>query len=114
MKTLLALGASLWLAFIAAPAQADTPDYLNTLQASARASHLADDPAWSDLLQYEPYPVTGRLRSLADDPVSSTPRMAPPIRQPNSTPPSPACSHRPAPTHPTSTPSAASRPATTG
>ena len=68
MKTLLALGASLWLAFIAAPAQADTPDYLSTLQASARASHLADDPAWSDLLQYEPYPVTGRLRSLADDP----------------------------------------------
>jgi hypothetical protein len=67
MKTLLALGTSLWLTLAAAPAHADTPDYLATLRASARASHLADDPAWADLLQYEPYPVTGHLRSLADD-----------------------------------------------
>lgn len=67
MKKLLALGASLWLTLAAAPTHADTPDYLAVLQTSVHTSHLADDPAWADLLQYEPYPVTGRLRSLADD-----------------------------------------------
>ena len=64
MKTLLALGTALCLAAASAPARADT---LSDLQARARSERLADDPAWSDLLQYEPYPFTGQLRSLADD-----------------------------------------------
>ncbi|WP_284189647.1 hypothetical protein, partial [Zoogloea oryzae] len=62
MKTLPALGAALALA--ALPAWAAPID---DLLAAARAARLADDPAWADLLQYEPAPVTGRLRSLADD-----------------------------------------------
>lgn len=62
MKILPALGAALALA--ALPAWAAPID---DLRAAARTARLADDPAWADLLQYEPAPVTGRLRSLADD-----------------------------------------------
>jgi hypothetical protein len=65
MRTLLALGAALCLAAAALPARADGP---GDLQARARSLQLADDPAWADLLQYEPHPLTRRLRSLADDP----------------------------------------------
>lgn len=65
MRTLLALSAALCLATAALPARADGP---GDLQAQARSLHLADDPAWADLLQYEPHPLTRRLRSLADDP----------------------------------------------
>jgi hypothetical protein len=62
MKILIALGTALSLTMAAA--QADT--LADTLTA-ARDARLADDPAWADLLQYEPYPITGHLRSLADD-----------------------------------------------
>ena len=65
MRTLLALSAALCLATAALPARADGP---GDLQAQARSLHLADDPAWADLLQYEAHPLTRRLRSLADDP----------------------------------------------
>ncbi len=62
MKILIALGTALSLTMAAA--QADT--LADTLTA-AHDARLADDPAWADLLQYEPYPITGHLRSLADD-----------------------------------------------
>ncbi len=65
MKILIALGTALSLSLAAAPARADS---LVDARAAARDARLAEDPAWADLLQYEPYPVTGHLRSLADDP----------------------------------------------
>jgi hypothetical protein len=62
MKILIALGTVLSL--VAHAVQAAP---LADAQAAARDARLADDPAWADLLQYEPYPITGHLRSLADD-----------------------------------------------
>ncbi len=59
MRTLLALGAALCLATAALPARADGP---GEFQARARSLQLADDPAWADLLQYEPHPLTRQLR----------------------------------------------------
>lgn len=64
MKILIALGSALSLSLAAPSAQADP---LADAQSAARDARLADDPAWADLLQYEPYPITGQLRSLADD-----------------------------------------------
>ena len=105
MRTLLALGAALSLATAPRcplPARADGP---GDLQAQARSLHLADDPAWADLLQYEAHPLTRRLRSLADDPgFLQRPGRRQQPRPPNSTRPSPACSTRPAPDDPDSHP----------
>ncbi|MFZ4552468.1 MAG: DUF4105 domain-containing protein [Aquabacterium sp.] len=42
--------------------------YLHTLQAQARAQHLAQHPMWRTLLHMRVHPLTGRDRSLADDP----------------------------------------------
>lgn len=47
------------------PAQAD---YLAELQQMARGKRLAESAVWRNLLHYKPHPLTGRLRSLADDP----------------------------------------------
>ena len=63
MKILIALGTVLSL--VAHSVQADP---LADAQAAARDARLADDPAWADLLQYEPYPITGHLRSRLQDP----------------------------------------------
>lgn len=46
----------------------DTPTaYLEDLQRSAQAKDLAHSPAWLNLLHYKRHPLTGRIRSLADD-----------------------------------------------
>lgn len=41
--------------------------YLEELQQSALAKNLANSPTWLNLLHYKRHPLTGRLRSLADD-----------------------------------------------
>lgn len=46
------------------PARAD---YLDELQQLARNKGLAQTPSWHNLLHYKRQPLTGRLRSLADD-----------------------------------------------
>lgn len=51
-------------AFAADPA----PSYLAELQQSAKVRQLATSPVWLNLLHYKRHPLTGQVRSLADDP----------------------------------------------
>lgn len=54
------------LAIAAVDASADS--YLLQLQQTARQQQLARQAAWLDLLHVKPHPLSGRQRSLADDP----------------------------------------------
>lgn len=45
-----------------------TPSYLAELQQSAKVRQLATSPVWLNLLHYKRHPLTGQVRSLADDP----------------------------------------------
>ena len=49
-------------------ASSNAPPYLTELQQAASAQNLAQSPVWLNLLHYKRHPLTGRLRSLADDP----------------------------------------------
>jgi hypothetical protein len=53
---------------IQAPATSAQVNYLSALQTRAREMRLAETPMWQTLLHYRRHPLTGRLRSLADDP----------------------------------------------
>lgn len=59
---LLSLGPSLSFAADRAPSS-----YLEALQQSAQTTDLAHSAVWLNLLHYKNHPLTGRLRSLADD-----------------------------------------------
>lgn len=65
MKRLSLIAAGLGLALGLPPASASTT---SPVAPDARALALAADPAWADLLHYAPAPLSGRWRSLADDP----------------------------------------------
>lgn len=65
MKRLSLIAAGLGLALGLPPASAGTT---SPVAPDARALALAADPAWADLLHYAPAPLSGRWRSLADDP----------------------------------------------
>lgn len=49
------------------PLDRDAAAYLATLQDQAEARQLAADEAWLALLHYKRHPISGRVRSLADD-----------------------------------------------
>ena len=53
-------------------ASSNAPPYLTELQQAASAQNLAQSPVWLNLLHYKRHPLTGRLRSLADDPAFFT------------------------------------------
>ena len=59
---------ALALASSPAFASSNAPPYLAELQQAASAQNLAQSPVWLNLLHYKRHPLTGRLRSLADDP----------------------------------------------
>jgi hypothetical protein len=49
-------------------AAADNSAYLEILRLQARTLNLASTPTWLNLLHYKQHPLSGRNRSLADDP----------------------------------------------
>ena len=61
---------ALLMAWGASPAFAgdSAPSYLNELRQLAKTKQLATSPVWLNLLHFKRHPLTGQLRSLADDP----------------------------------------------
>ncbi len=61
---------ALFLAWGTSPSLAATsaPSYLTELQQSAKTKQLATSPVWLNLLHFKRHPLSGQVRSLADDP----------------------------------------------